>query len=97
MNHPPVIVQYLPVALGTAEGKALSFHFRSRGTHRLKVRRSKKVFHANGDQKKAGVGEFPDSPVLSTGHFHCGAWVQSPSWGIKILQAMQLSQIRNKN
>ena len=30
-------------------------HFRSRDTYRLKVRRWKKVFHANGNQKKAGV------------------------------------------
>ena len=30
-------------------------HFRSRDTHRLKVRGWKKVFHANGNQKKAGI------------------------------------------
>ena len=30
-------------------------HFRSRDTHRLKVRGWKKIFHANGNQKKAGV------------------------------------------
>ena len=30
-------------------------HFRSRDTYRLKVRKWKKVFHANGNQKKAGV------------------------------------------
>ena len=30
-------------------------HFRSRDTYRLKVRGWKKVFHANGNQKKAGV------------------------------------------
>ena len=30
-------------------------HFRSRDTYRLKVRGWKKVFHANGSQKKAGV------------------------------------------
>ena len=29
--------------------------FRSRDTYRLKVRRCKKVFHANENQKKAGV------------------------------------------
>ena len=29
--------------------------FRSKDTHRLKVRRWKKVFHANGHQKKARV------------------------------------------
>ena len=27
----------------------------SRDTHKLKVRGWKKIFHANGDQKKAGV------------------------------------------
>ena len=27
-------------------------HFRSKDTHRLKVREWKKVFHANGNQKK---------------------------------------------
>ena len=30
-------------------------HFRSRDTYRLKVRGWKKIFHANGDQKKVGV------------------------------------------
>ena len=30
-------------------------HFRARDTYRLKVRGWKKVFHANGNQKKAGV------------------------------------------
>ena len=30
-------------------------HFRSRDTCRLKVRGQKKIFHANGNQKKAGV------------------------------------------
>ena len=30
-------------------------HFRSKDTHRLKVRGWKKVFHANGNQKKVGV------------------------------------------
>ena len=30
-------------------------HFRPRGTYRLKVRGWKKIFHANGNQKKAGV------------------------------------------
>ena len=30
-------------------------HFRSRDTYRLKVRGQKKLFHANGNQKKAGV------------------------------------------
>ena len=30
-------------------------HFRPRDTNRLKVRVWKKIFHANGNQKKAGV------------------------------------------
>ena len=30
-------------------------HFKTRDTYRLKVRGWKKIFHANGDQKKAGV------------------------------------------
>ena len=30
-------------------------HFRPRDTYRLKVRGWKKIFHNNGDQKKAGV------------------------------------------
>ena len=30
-------------------------HLKTRGTYRLKVKGWKKIFHANGDQKKAGV------------------------------------------
>ena len=30
-------------------------HFRPRDTYRLQVREWKKIFHANGNQKKAGV------------------------------------------
>ena len=30
-------------------------HFRPRDTYRLKVRGRKKIFHADGNQKKAGV------------------------------------------
>ena len=30
-------------------------HFTSRDTHKLKVRGWKKIFHVNGNQKKAGV------------------------------------------
>ena len=30
-------------------------HFRPRDTYRLQVRGRKKIFHANGNQKKAGV------------------------------------------
>ena len=32
-------------------------HFRPRDTYRLKVKRWKKIFHANGNQKKAGVSD----------------------------------------
>ena len=32
-------------------------HFRPRDTDRLKVRRWKKIFNANGNQKKAGVAK----------------------------------------
>ena len=30
-------------------------HFRSRDTYNLKVRGEKQIYHANGNQKKAGV------------------------------------------
>ena len=33
-------------------------HFRPRDTYRLKVRGWKKIFHENGNQKKAGVAKF---------------------------------------
>ena len=33
-------------------------HFRPKDTYRLKVRGWKNIFHANGKQKKAGVGIF---------------------------------------
>ena len=33
-------------------------HFRPRDTYRLKVRGWKKIFHSNGNQKKAGVAIF---------------------------------------
>ena len=33
----------------------LSTHLRVRDTYRLKVKGSKKIFHSNGDQNKAGV------------------------------------------
>ena len=33
-------------------------HFKSRDIHRLKVTGWKKLFHTNGDQKKAGVAIF---------------------------------------
>ena len=34
----------------------LKTHFRAKDTHRLKVKRWKKIFHANRNDKKAGVG-----------------------------------------
>ena len=33
----------------------LETHLKTRDTYRLKVKCWKKIFHANGDQKKAGV------------------------------------------
>ena len=33
-------------------------HLKTRDTYRLKVRSYKKIFHANGDQNKAGVAIF---------------------------------------
>ena len=42
-------------------------HFRPRDTYRLKVREWKKIFHENGNQKKAGVGILiPDKIGFST-------------------------------
>ena len=35
-------------------------HFRSRDTYRLKVKGWKKIFHANGEQKKAGIAILSD-------------------------------------
>ena len=33
-------------------------HLKTRDTYRLKVKGWKKIFHANGDQKKAGLATF---------------------------------------
>ena len=41
-------------------------HFRPRDTYRLKVRGWKKIFHANGNQKKAGV------PILTSDKIEIG-------------------------
>ena len=42
-------------------------HLRYKDTYRLKVRRWEKVFHANGNQKKAGVAIFiPDKIDIKT-------------------------------
>ena len=38
-------------------------HFRPRDTYRLKVRGWKKIFHANGSQKKAGVAIFISNKI----------------------------------
>ena len=38
-------------------------HFRSRDTYRLKGSGGKKVFHANGNQKKAGVAVFRSDKI----------------------------------
>ena len=40
---------------GTIYMLSAETHFRLRDTYRLKVRRWKRIFHANGNQKKAGV------------------------------------------
>ena len=53
-------------------------HFRPRNTYRLKVRGWKKIFHANGNQKKAGVAilisdkiHFKIKNVTSDKERHC--------------------------
>ena len=39
-------------------------HFRPRDTYRLKVKGWKKIFHANGNQKKAGVAILISDKIL---------------------------------
>ena len=39
-------------------------HFTSRDTYKLKVRGWKKIFHANGNQKKAGVAILISDKIL---------------------------------
>ena len=53
-------------------------HFTSRNTYKLKVRGWKKIFHANRDQKKAGVAilisekiEFKNKNILRDMEEHC--------------------------
>ena len=60
-------------------------HFRPRDTYRLKVKGRKKILHANGNQKKAGVAilisdkidfkintvDFPGGTVVKTLHSQC--------------------------
>ena len=38
-------------------------HLKTRDTHRLKVKGWKKIFHANGDQKKAGVEKLTSDKI----------------------------------
>ena len=38
-------------------------HFRPRDTYRLKVKRWRKIVHANGNQKKAGVAIFMSDKI----------------------------------
>ena len=38
-------------------------HFRSKDTYRLKVRAWKKIFHANGNQKKLGITIFKSDKI----------------------------------
>ena len=44
-----------PKDTGSLNGYKNKTHFRPRDTYRLKVRGWKKIFHANGNQKKAEV------------------------------------------
>ena len=37
---------------------SIKTHLKTRNTYRLKVKGWEKIFHANGDQKKAGVAIF---------------------------------------
>ena len=41
-------------------------HLKTGDTYRLKVKGWKKIFHTNGDQKKAGVEKFDDHFVLNS-------------------------------
>ena len=67
-------------------------HFRPRDTYRLKVRGWKKIFHANGNQKKAGgfpggavveslpadEGDMGSSPGLGRYHMPRSGWAHEP-------------------
>ena len=55
-------------------------HFRPRDTYRLKVRGWKKIFHVNGNQKKAGVG-FPGGAVVENLPANAGDAGSSPGLG----------------
>ena len=53
-------------------------HFRSNDTHRLKVKEWKKIFHANGNGKKAGVVilisdkvDFKTKAIMQVKKGHC--------------------------
>ena len=43
-------------------------HLKTRDTYRLKVKGWKKIFHANGDQKKAGVAILISDKIDNKGH-----------------------------
>ena len=53
--------------------------FRPRYTYRLKVRRWKKIFHANGNQKKAGIAilisDIIDSKIKTITRFKEGHYI----------------------
>ena len=57
-------------------------HFRPRDTYRLKVREWKKIFQANGNQKKAGIpiiiSDKIDFKIKAVGDFPGGAVVKIP-------------------
>ena len=43
-------------------------HLKPRDTYRLKVKGWEKIFHANGDQKKAGVAILISDKIDNKGH-----------------------------
>ena len=43
-------------------------HLKTRDTYRLKMKGWKKIFHANGDQKKAGVAILISDKIDNKGH-----------------------------
>ena len=47
-------------------------HLKTRDTYRLKVKGRKKIFHANGDQKKTGVTITPGD---SEGQGSLACWI----------------------
>ena len=55
-------------------------HFRPRDIYRLKVRGWKKIFHANGNQKKAGGG-FPGGAAVGSLPANAGDTGSGPGLG----------------